>query len=763
VTPGPSGAAVVSRDSRARARVAAAIISAAALLGVSAAPAAALAPAGADAGSGAARHRSDAASGSVSVHVYASGDGVATPSSTVAVTVIVGNTTPDRLDIGTVTLSITSAPLATRTELGGWLSDDENPPTTRTLKTAATAAVSPGGSTSVATITLPAADLKLPAGRTAVYGIAAQLTIGGSSAATGRGSLVWKASTATQKTSLAVATPITTPGNTTGLISASDLGAYTAPDGLLTRQLDAVSGYPDVAVGIDPMIIASIRVLGSEAPQTATSWLARLDDLSETNEVFALQYGDADVAAQVQAGIDEPLQPLSFGYALDPAKHKTEPTVGETPEPTGTGPATPTSTPSEPAGVPTMEHLLAWPYTLSGVAWPGDDTVRSADITALAKGGYPTTIVAGSNTNAARLATTPSASVSVSGAKALVADTQLSASLRAAVNAATSDAHSEAMATLNAQLELVDAQPGATPGRVLLATLDRTHPTSDYIASQTFAALRDSAWSSPARLQDAIQAPVASGVSIADKPEPDARISLVHALLGSGLPDADSSTAGPQPQAGGERGLTDFATLLSDPTLLTGPTRNALLALLGVGWQNPAADWSAAVQKNLAGARKTIDSVQIAPISPITVTAAQSQIPITVTNEFRLPVNIVLRTIPSNPRLEIDATTSKMISAGSSGKVVVAVKARVGNGKLQLGLQLLGPANAKTGDQFAIGHAQSVPVDVHADWEGIGATVIGIAAVLLFGFGIARAIVRRRRERRTARSASTDERPKGGQ
>jgi len=741
-----------------RARVAAAIIGVLAMIGASAAPAAALASSGVEksggtvsgvAASGAPR-AADAASGSVSVQLYASGDGVATPSSTAAFSVIVGNTTPNRIDAGTITLAITRQPLDTRAALSSWLSNPDNPPATRVLKTAGTSPVSPGGSTSAATITLPASGLGLPAGRTAVYGISAELTIGGSSAAIGRGSLVWKGSTAQRKTPLAIATPITTPGNTTGLISASDLAAYTASDGLLTRQLDAVSDAPDVAIGIDPMIIASIRVLGSETPPSAKNWLQQLSDLP--NDVFALQYGDADVTVQTQAGIAKPLQPLSFGYAIDPAKHKSDSTVGETPEPSQTKPTTPTSTPTAPPGTPTMEQLLAWPYTLSGIAWPGDDTVRPTDLAALAKAGYPTTILAGTNTNAATLSAAPSAPVSVSGAKALVADSPISAALRAAVDAATTDAHAEAMATLNAQLALVDAETGATPGRVLLATLDRTHPTSEYIAEQTFDALGESDWSTPARLQDAIDAPATAGVTVADKAQSANRVSLVRSLIGSGLSTGDTLTAGPQPQAGGERGLTDFASLLTDPTLLTGPTRNALLALLGVGWQNPAADWSTAVQKNLASAHKVINSVQIAPISPITVTAAQSQIPITVTNGFRLPVNIVLRTVPSNPRLEIDATTSKTISAGSSGKVVVAVKARIGNGKLQLDLQLLSPPDTKTGSQFAIGTEQSVPVDVHADWEGIGATVIGIAAVLLFGFGIVRAILRRRRERRAART-----------
>jgi hypothetical protein len=728
-----------------RARLAGVFVAALALTGAVAAPAAA---------SSGALPAADPASGSVSVQVYAASDGVLAPKTPLTVTVVVGNTASSRLAQGTVKLSITRQPFDNRAELGAWLAPSESQPTTRVLQSAATVPVSPGGSTSAATVTVPAAAVGLPAGDTAVYGISAELSVAGDSVATGHGTLVWKASSSTQKTKLAVVTPITVPGNTTGLISANDLTTYTAADGLLTRQLDAVQAAPEVAVGVDPMIIASIRALGSAAPPTANDWLRQLAALS--NEVFPLQYGDADVAAQLQAGISPLLKPLSFDYALDPARFKGNLTVGETPQPTGTDGAattsTPTSTPTIPTNVPTMDQLLAWPYSTTGIAWPGDDTVRAADVAALAKQGYPTTILADGNTNAAALDAAPSASVPVSGAagaKALIADSAVSEAVRAAVDADTTDSHSEAMAALNAQLAMIDAQGAASKGRVLLASLDRTRPSSEYLAAQTFAALRASAWSTPATLTDARQAPSTPGVTLRDKPEADSRIAAVHSLIGSGLPSG-SPSAGPQPAPGGERALTDFSTLLSDPTQLTGPTRNALLALLGVGWQDPAADWTTAVQKNLNGAQKTIRSVQIVPTGPITVTAAQSQIPITVINKFRLAVNVILRAVPSNPRLEIDATTSKAISAGSSGKVVVPVKARVGNGKLQLDLQLLSPPAPGTGAQSAVGDEQFAQVDVHADWEGIGATVIGVGAVLLFGFGIVRAIVRRRRERREA-------------
>ncbi|HAN26073.1 MAG TPA: hypothetical protein DCP95_16120, partial [Microbacterium ginsengisoli] len=68
--------------------------------------------------------------------------------------------------------------------------------------------------------------------------------------------------------------------------------------GLLDAELTAVAGTAAV-LAVDPAVVASIRVLGSSAPASARAWLQRLMTLP--NERFALQYGDADVATQLEA------------------------------------------------------------------------------------------------------------------------------------------------------------------------------------------------------------------------------------------------------------------------------------------------------------------------------------------------------------------------------------------------------------------------------------------------------------------------------
>ena len=116
---------------------------------------------------------------------------------------------------------------------------------------------------------------------------------------------------------MAIAVPITVPASAGGLIAADALAEYTSPAGTLTRQLDAVISRP-VALGVDPRIIVSIRILGTEAPASATAWLQRLSTVS--NETFSLSYADSDLTLATQAGSPGVLQPETFDFAIDPTR-----------------------------------------------------------------------------------------------------------------------------------------------------------------------------------------------------------------------------------------------------------------------------------------------------------------------------------------------------------------------------------------------------------------------------------------------------------
>ena len=121
---------------------------------------------------------------------------------------------------------------------------------------------------------------------------------------------------------VAIAVPLVVPASAEEFLTAELLEQYTAEQGILTRELDAVFGRP-VAIGIDPRIIASIRLLGSSAPASAVAWLQRLE--SAPNQTFPLGYADADVTLQTQAGSATVLAPETFDFAIDPALFATTP------------------------------------------------------------------------------------------------------------------------------------------------------------------------------------------------------------------------------------------------------------------------------------------------------------------------------------------------------------------------------------------------------------------------------------------------------
>lgn len=657
--------------------------------------------------------------------------GVLAPGKDLAVSVTVSNPTDSAFQSGTVSLWADPAPQNGRKALASWLSSTDAVPGSVDLGKAQLNTLEPGSST-VVRVSAPAALLPF-AGRASsgVFGIGATVHAGSSDTAA-RGSVVWYPGGSAKQASVNVALPIVTPSGADGIISADDLTTYTAPNGILTRELDGLAGHTTVTVGIDPMIIASIRALGNAAPASARDWLERLADLP--NETFSLGYGDADLAGQIQAGLPAPLQPTSLAYAIDPKNFTPAPTpVGEpatpTPSPTSNTSApdstsTPSPTPTTSPGpvLPTMDELLAWDYTLTGMGWPGDKTVRRADLAPLAAAGLKTTIVSGSNTNANDLDTTPNATLSSGDTRIIASDQALSEALRQAVSAPSDVAWNSAMAKVNAQLELISQETG--DARSLLVALDRSWPSSGTQFERTLNALFSSPWSAPASFPAVASAPQTPGFDLVDSPESPERITGIRALVQD------------------EVALGQFATVLDDPTTLTGRTRSNLLALLAVSWLNPRTDWDAAVSKSRAATDKTLHSIRILPTENVNLVSAQGSIPFTVSNGLTdEAVTIVLTAAPSNSRLEVDQSTTKRIVKDSRATVLIPVKAKVGNGQVVLSLHLYSPTGVPIGDPT------SVTVDVHADWEGIGALIFGVLLVLLFGFGIVRNILRRRSKR----------------
>ncbi|WP_437583531.1 DUF6049 family protein [Paramicrobacterium sp. CJ85] len=650
------------------------------------------------------------------------------PDGELRASITVTNSSDTPLATGHVVLSSSTTPFASRDELADYLdlasSDNLTP---NTLDTIDVPSITPGSTWTSTPVTVTTEDLQLgdDFGAYAFSGT----YVAGEQTAQSRDAFVLDTGTAPGTANIAVAVPITLPPDSASMLSADDLEAFTGEDGLLTRQLDGVLGHP-VAIAIDPRIIASIRALGTAAPETATEWLERLDAAS--NDIFPLQYADADPTAQLQSGASSLLAPTSLDFGMDPKNFTpVEPEEPETETPTGSPtPAgagtetTPTPTPTvDPNGTPTLDALLAFDYTFPSALWPADDTVTADDITALTKDGFGPIVVSSSNTSAGAHTTVPGR-ISQGESDLLISDSAASDALRSAISARSDTAQSDAMATLAAELALIGAESGAS-GRSILLTLDRTVPTSADRMSSVLSDLGDLTGVSMKSLS-AFKAVDESGVTVADKPQTEERLDAFTRIRSY------------------DDRIEAFSTALDDPSILIGRQDAAKLTTYSVGWLEDLESWNKAVTEFESSTQHVLTSVTIVRSSPILMIADQISIKISVRNTLDLPVNVIMRASPDNPRLKVEQSDQTQIPAKTQQSVSIPVTARLGNGDVNLRLFLYTPEGVSLGD------SSTVPVTVRADWERIGTIILIGGVTLLFVFGVIRTVLRRRREHEAA-------------
>lgn len=509
---------------------------------------------------------------------------------------------------------------------------------------------------------------------------------------------------------IGIVVPITVGATSEGLLSAAQLAELTGPTGSLTDQLDAVDGTASI-LAVDPAIPAAIGVLGTAAPASATEWLARLDSLP--NSRFTLQFGDADVAVQLETGLTRPLRPLSLQAYMSPANFV--PAANATPSPT----PSPTGDPNEPA-YPTLSQLTDIGGARAGVYWPGTGTATAHVVAALGDadvdGQESLTLVPSTSTRAgADGATVPGRAVAGE-ADLLVYDADVSRELHAASIEEATTLRGAPLTAAAAFLSFAVAESGGEP---VVVTLDRAEDRSRVAMRTAITSAGQAPGVTPVTL-GGVAARIPAAVEIADAPVDEARVSAASSLL------AD------------ETALSRFATVLDDVSLITGPERAEILQLLGLAWLPDPTGWQTAVDVHRADTATTLDSVGILPPSPINLFSAGAPIPIWVRNDLPYPVNVVLFATPDDLRLDVTQTNEVTAGPQSNTRVQVPVQARVGNGEVSVQLQL------RSRTLEPIGGPQVVDVNVRADWEGIGIVVM---SVLVGGFlilGVIRTVLRLR-------------------
>ncbi|MET1044971.1 MAG: DUF6049 family protein [Microbacteriaceae bacterium] len=650
--------------------------------------------------------------------------GVVRPGANLRVSVTVANNATTTLDGGEASLHLATGRVDSAAELGEWLDTEPEQgaePIGRTVATLENVMVPPR-STAELVFDVPAADLGITASITGAYPLTVEFDDADGELAEARSAIVWQPADVTPAVNLGIVMPLVVPREPTGLIDAERLASYTAAAGLLTRQLNAAlnPAFP-LVIAIDPMILASIRVLGSEAPQNALDWMSRLEAVP--NDTFTLSYADSDMTAGLQAGSGAVVHPESFDFAIDPARFAVpegEPTNAATPSPS------PTGEPEEVA-LPTTQELLAWPSATGAIGWPAADTVTAADLPPLAAAGYQSLILASGNVEGENT----SAHVTLAGQDTLIAHSLVSDMLDDVVGAVSTVQWQQEMARLSAVLATMAGTDGA--GRMALATLDRAQ-SSGFRVADTVTMLESLPWVSSASLS-AVRASAPTEARLVDETHSPEVLGQVTAAL-----QAEGADAA-------------FATVAEDPTNITSQRRLALLSVLSNRWRATSGDWPAAVTQFLDESTALRSSVHVVDRGQILVLADRPDLPIAVRNDLSQPVTVTLTTNPLTGGLAVqERSVSVTLEPESQRNVPVPVQS-VANGNVPVRVTLTSTAGVQ------IGQPMIIRVNVQAGWETAGTIAVAVLMVLVFGIGITRNILRRRKEAAAADTGSEPRQP----
>lgn len=626
------------------------------------------------------------------------------PNGPLVSTITIANSTDDALSAGSVDLEVNPTPLGDAAALDSWLDDGSAAGDFRTVATEPSPPVAAGDSIDVGSV---ADAAELGALAPGVYAVRARLT----GATTNDPEATAWTLTATSvlviapanTQSVGIVVPITATPDDGVLLSADELAELTAPNGMLSGQIDAVTDTPAI-LAVDPAIPAAIRMLGTSAPASAIAWLQRLEQLA--NDKFALQLGDADPATQAHAGQKALLTAPDLTPLLQTADFPTS-----TPAPTA--PSTTTPTPA----LPDNAALMAVAGSQPGILWPRGDLTSSDLATFDGYLGAPgTTIIPSTSFEGS-----PGAHAVVDGHSVLVTDAAASARLSTAATSTDPIATDREIAAAAGHLFFT-----SRTSQTVLVGLDRSQKRSPV-------ALRDvlSAFASPAvRLATLRNSPPASATL----------------RTTAGTVRAGALTA----MLADEQRLQAFSSILDVPALMLAPERIRMLRTIAVGLSDAA--FTTATTDRAKHVQDLLGAVSIQRPKPVQLIAASAPLPVWVRNDLPWNVNVSLHSTPSDPRLDIQETTEIVAGRASSTRVDVPISARVASGEVKVDFRLTSPSGV------AIGSAETADVTLRADWEAIGLGILGGIIGLLFVFGLIRT-VRRRRTRGSIDGTGSDERP----
>ncbi|MGO1543757.1 MAG: DUF6049 family protein [Gulosibacter sp.] len=740
------------------------------------APDAATAPAGGAIG--------DGVDGELSAEIVLLDGGVLTADEETRATVVLMNRTEEVADASEIALLIDSNTIDTRYELNQW-TGEEDPDADTSSGTEVfrdvIGAIQPGATFEIPVTLSAEATESLNDGQFGARGITLEWETNGEVVAQDRATFVWNAESLASPVSISPIVPIVSDLGEEELLSIAELEILTAPQGDLTLLVDAVAGT-DATLAIDPRLLVSIRALGADAPATAVAWLERLEQLE--NESFPLEFADASLTLQQQAGLEQPLQPTGFSYATadhefftvvepdetpTPTPTNSDPTASETVPPTP--PADPTdqleaepqpSDPSstEPAGTdptatdpegtvaedapeptqeeeevleprpaPDLEELMAFDYTRPELEWPAAGTV--SDLDALSDWGAGAIVLSGDQVTLSpdRYAT-PSSQHQVAGTEVLVTDAELDAAIASTVTATEELDFRDASAEV-ATLLAVIARELPNEARQIVTTLPRAALEDPELLAQLLDAMAENSWTELDSIPDRAEDPtVLTETELLPGSHSDAAIAQFEEL----------ATAN-------ERGL-ELTALYAEPQAVAEELRAKLLYSIRL----PIIDtdgWTPVAHEFIEFATAAADQISVAEGSEIQLIGHDSSLPIFIENQSDREVIVEVRLRATTGHLTVTDTSVITIPAGGVTRASIPVQA-IANGVSSV------EATLWTVENTQLNNSAELVVNVHASLETVAVSLLIGAGVLLFVVGVWRTIRRRKRDRADEVGESTD-------
>lgn len=484
---------------------------------------------------------------------------------------------------------------------------------------------------------IPVSALQLPAsGGAGVYVLYARVSLADGGSVVAATPLVWQGVGSDRLAQLHTVVPLVLPDTVDGMPTLDTLAALTGPGGTLTERVAAAIDI-GATLAIDPRIPTAVAAFGSSAPASAVALLEQISSSGLTT--FALQYADADLAAQAELGLPAPLEPAGFRFVT---------------------------------GNPVLSQEFN--YSLPSVAWPAADSLSAQGVRFMRDAGFTSLLLSGNN-----LSPASTTSGTIDGLRVISLSPAVNDAAARAVEAGTAVEQTQARATVAALLALT-AQSGA-PSPPLTLGLSRT-------ANDDGASI--------ALIEQVSALPWVQSVNL------DAVIARNDAMsvisLSSGMTRLDDLREALEQ----EPAIDEYGAVLVEPEFLAELQRLRILEFFRASLRETSPAYSEVSDAFFDRDARTLQSVRITTTSTTHVVGTETRIPIQVSNELPFEAGISARVSSANSSLLVreERTPFVTIAQDSSVNVTVPVQARVSAGQTTLLVTLLAQDGSVVDEAF---------------------------------------------------------------